>query len=108
MTTAAASNGLSVDERVDRLEDLAEERWGDRWTISVERYADGDVSTLAYCSHGTVDREDVDGPVVEVERLQIDADGRVGYDHVHKRRDAVVAVLERETLDGGGDEATDA
>jgi len=88
-----------VDD-VDRLEELAGERWGERWVIETKRFADGDRQAIAYHSRGVVDTDEYDEKLVEFERLQLGDAGEVGYDRVWLRQETIVDVREQETLDG--------
>ena len=91
---------MASDQQDDlaRLKAAARERWGDEWLIRQEHFADGDSKAFAVHTAGPVERDDVDGKVREIERLQI-ADGEVGYDKRHIRPETVVETLEREVAD---------
>lgn len=93
-----------MPEDVDRLEELARERWGERWTIETKRFADGDRQSIAYHSRGVVDADEYDEKLVEFERLQLTDDGAVGYDRVWIRQEAIVDVREQELLDAPVDD----
>lgn len=41
-----------LETTVERLKAEATDRWGERWTISVNRYADGDFNAYALRSRG--------------------------------------------------------
>lgn len=95
-----------TDEKndLDRLKAAARERWGDEWIVEQQHFANGNSKEIAVHTNGPVERDDVDGEVRELERLQID-DGEIGYDKIHIRPETVVEVLERDvsTVDGAAD-----
>lgn len=95
-----------VGDDLDQLKKAARERWGDEWLIRQEHFADGDSKAIAVHTEGLVDRDDVDGEVREIERLQIE-DGKVGYDKRHIRPKTVVEVLDRDVDDGSAVIGTD-
>lgn len=41
-----------IETEIRILKREAEQRWGERWTVRVQRYADGDASAFAFRSHG--------------------------------------------------------
>ena len=43
---------MTIDEKIARLKAEASDRWGDRWTVRVNYYADGDASAHAFQSRG--------------------------------------------------------
>lgn len=94
-------------DALDRLKAAARDRWGDRWTIRVQHFATGNTKAIAFHSRGTVDRDDVDGKVLDVERLQLDDDGRLGYDRVHVSPQQIIDVRERDRIDDADDSEAD-
>ena len=43
---------MDADEKIARLKEAARERWGERWTVEVRYFADGDFSANAVRSRG--------------------------------------------------------
>lgn len=71
---STADRELSDEERIDRLEAAARDRWAEHWTIEVLRFATGDRSAHAFRSLGLDD----DGRLVR-DRLFISPDGTDSY-----------------------------
>ncbi|RKD85241.1 hypothetical protein [Halopiger aswanensis] len=85
-------------ETLERLEQLARERWGDEWAIRATHFADGTTQAYVFRSHGIVD-DDRNRKTLEQERLYTDG-GVVHYRRVHVQQENVVAVLEEsESID---------
>lgn len=91
-----------ADGHLEKLEELARERWGERWTIKIQHFATGSRKAIAYHSRGVVDETDDGTTIRELERLQIDEDGRVGFDRIRVRPREVLDVLERSELSAEG------
>ncbi|WP_137290655.1 hypothetical protein [Natronorubrum halophilum] len=70
------------EETLERLEELARERWGDKWAIKQKHWADGTTSEHAYHMNGPVDVDDVDQKVLESERLWLNDDGQYVVERV--------------------------
>ncbi|WP_254768253.1 hypothetical protein [Salinilacihabitans rarus] len=64
------------DDRLERLEELARERWGENWAIEQTHWADGTTSEHVYHMRGPVDVEGIDGRVLEKDLLVLDDEGR--------------------------------
>ncbi|WP_265112258.1 hypothetical protein [Halosolutus halophilus] len=81
--------------RFERLEELARERWGEKWAIQQKHWADGSTTEHAYHMRGLVDVEDVDGRVHEKELLFLNDEGQ----HVVERIQVQVgATVDREVV----------
>ena len=63
---------MDREATVERLKEEATERWGERWTIEVSRYADGDFNAHAVQHYGRND----DGHLMQ-DRIYIAEDGEV-------------------------------
>lgn len=90
-------NGHELDSRVEpleRLKELARERWGEQWTITQQHFADGTTKQTAWRTYGPVDA-DTDGQVFGVERIRLEGD-EVLHDRVYQRDDDVVDVIDHE------------
>ncbi|SEQ29757.1 hypothetical protein [Natrinema salaciae] len=88
---------------LDRLEELARERWGERWTITQKHFADGTTKQTAWRTYGPVDVDD-DGQVFDIERIRLE-DDEVLHDRVYQRNDDVVEVIDYEVC--GPDEISE-
>lgn len=86
----------SREETLERLEQLARERWGDEWAIRATHFADGTTQAYAFRSRGVVD-DDRDEKTLEQERLYSDGDETI-YQRVHVQYEDVVDVLEERDL----------
>lgn len=71
------------DEAIERLQSVASERWGDRWTVEVSYFADGDFQATALQSRGRTEEG-----FLEHERLFVSDDGTVAAERaVVERRE---------------------
>jgi predicted phage gp36 major capsid-like protein len=61
---------MDLETKVERLKQEATDRWGERWTVEIRQYADGDYQALAFSSRG----QDEDGYLVR-DRLFMDKSG---------------------------------
>ena len=61
---------MDLETKVERLKEEATERWGERWTVEIRQYADGDYQALAFSSR---DRDE-DGYLVK-DRLFMNENG---------------------------------
>ncbi|RQG93715.1 hypothetical protein [Natrarchaeobius oligotrophus] len=76
---------------LERLKQLARERWGDEWAIEQRHWADGTTTEHAYHV------EPSDEPDVRIrERLFIGADGEPYHDKVRVRHEQILEVIERD------------
>lgn len=80
----------TLDAHIDRLKAEATERWGERWTVRVQHFADGDANAFAFCSRG----RDDDGNLVH-DRLFILENGETVVERVTMES----RELETETLE---------
>lgn len=62
--------------RLERLEELARERWGEKWAIEQKHGADGTTTEHAYHVKGRVDVDDVDQSVREYEYLWLNEENQ--------------------------------
>lgn len=73
-----------TEDKIERLEEIARERWGERWTITQKHFADGTTKATAWRNIGPVDVDDIEGKVFEREEIRID-DGEALHSHVYRR-----------------------
>jgi glutathione peroxidase-family protein len=84
-------------DRLEHLEEIARERWGERWTITQKHFADGTTKATAWRTYGPVDI-DTDGQVFEIERIRI-KDGEALHEHVYQRDGTVIERFSSEITD---------
>lgn len=70
-----------LDAQIERLQAEATERWGDRWTIKINQFSDGDSQCHAMRSRGRND----DGHLVQ-DRLYLLENGETAVERVTMER----------------------
>lgn len=83
---------MDVDEKIARLEAAARERWGDKWTIDVQYFADGTTSASAFSI--VVPGSDVKTK----ERLSFLWNGELHWERVRVCEDRHVEVLDHDEI----------
>ena len=68
---------MTIEEKITRLKAEAHDRWGERWTVRVNYYADGDASAHAFRSW----RRTSEGHLQE-DRLFVFNEGEVAVERV--------------------------
>lgn len=66
---------MELETKVERLKAEATERWGERWTVEIRQYADGDYQALAFHSRG----QNENGHLLR-DRLFIDQNGQTAVE----------------------------
>ena len=95
----------AVEAQIERLTPYAEERWGQEYNFDITRFTDGDVDVFARHVFGRVpdDEHELDCTVLDVGRLFIGPEGRIGYDRTHQPKQQVVTTLARKVIEDVAD-----
>lgn len=71
-----------MTEKFDYLEEIARERWGEKWAIEQKHWADGTTTEHAYHVVGPADVDDIDQDVREYEYLWVNEEGEYVVERV--------------------------